>query len=156
MSRCRTGKKGRICVDFGFRPDPLVAVKCWVNDENLYIEKEAYGVGIEIDNTHNFISSQIPEFDRYTCRADSAEPKTISYLQRHGFPRMEGVKKWPNSIQEGIRFIRGFKSVIIGTKLQGLLTTLGYTVIRSINCRVILCQMLLMQIIMPLMQLDML
>jgi len=106
-------------VDFGFRPDPLVAVKCWVHDENLYIEKEAYGVGIEIDNTHNFITKIIPEFDRYTCRADSAEPKTISYLQRHGFPRMEGVKKWPNSIQEGIRFIRGFKSVIIAPSCKG-------------------------------------
>lgn len=106
-------------VDFGFRPDPLVAIKCWVYDETLYIEKEAYGVGIEIDDTHNFICKHIPEFDRYTCRADSAEPKTISYLQRHGFPRMEGVKKWPNSIQEGIRFIRGFKSVIIAPNCKG-------------------------------------
>lgn len=106
-------------VDFGFRPDPLVAIKCWVHDERLYIEKEAYGVGIEIDNTHNFITNHIPEFDRYASRADSAEPKTISYLQRHGFPRMEGVKKWPNSINEGIRFIRGFKSVIIHPSCKG-------------------------------------
>ena len=106
-------------VDFGFRPDPLVAVKCWVNDETLYIEQEAYGVGIEIDDTHSFITRHIPDFDRYVCRADSAEPKTISYLQRHGFPRMEGVKKWPNSIQEGIRFIRGFKSVIIHPSCKG-------------------------------------
>ena len=106
-------------VDFGFRPDPLVAIKCWVHDERLYIEKEAYGVGIEIDDTHNFITKHIPEFDRYASRADSAEPKTISYLQRHGFPRMEGVKKWPNSINEGIRFIRGFKSVIIHPSCKG-------------------------------------
>lgn len=106
-------------VDFGFRPDPLVAVKCWVHDETLFIEKEAYGVGIEIDDTHRFICDVIPEFDQYICRADSAEPKTISYLQRHGFPRMEGVKKWPNSIAEGIRFIRGFKSVIIHPNCKG-------------------------------------
>ncbi len=106
-------------VDFGFRPDPLVAVKCWVHDETLFIEKEAYGVGIEIDDTHRFICNVIPEFDQYVCRADSAEPKTISYLQRHGFPRMEGVKKWPNSIAEGIRFIRGFKSVIIHPNCKG-------------------------------------
>ncbi|QDP67040.1 MAG: putative terminase large subunit [Prokaryotic dsDNA virus sp.] len=106
-------------VDFGFRPDPLVAVKCWVYDETLFVEKEAYGVGIEIDDTHNFITKFIPDFDRYISRADSAEPKTISYLQRHGFPRMEGVKKWPNSVNEGIRFIRGFKSVIIHPSCKG-------------------------------------
>lgn len=106
-------------VDFGFRPDPLVAIKCWVYDETLFVEKEAYGVGIEIDDTHTFITQSIPDFDRYTCRADSAEPKTISYLQRHGFPRMEGVKKWPNSVNEGIRFIRGFKSVIIHPSCKG-------------------------------------
>ncbi len=55
----------------------------------------------------------MPLSRNYVSRADSAEPKTISYLQRHGLPRMEGVKKWPNSILEGIRFIRGYKSVII-------------------------------------------
>jgi phage terminase large subunit len=32
---------------------------------------------------------------------------------------MQGVKKWPNSIQEGIRFIRGFKSVIIAPNCKG-------------------------------------
>tara|TARA_R110002020_G_scaffold41283_1_gene121841 strand:- start:14598 stop:15773 length:1176 start_codon:yes stop_codon:yes gene_type:complete len=106
-------------VDFGFRPDPLVAVKCWVYNDNLYIEKEAYGVGVEIDKTKEFICDTIPEFDKYISRADSAEPKTISYLQRNGLPRMEGVKKWPNSIAEGVRFIRGFNSVIIHPSCKG-------------------------------------
>ena len=80
-------------VDFGFRPDPLVAVKCWVYNDNLYIEKEAYGVGVEIDKTKEFICDIMPEFDKYVRRADSAEPKTISYLQRNGLPRMEGGQK---------------------------------------------------------------
>lgn len=106
-------------VDFGFRPDPLCAVKVWVHDEKLWIEQEAYGVNIEIDQTVDFIKASIPDFERYTSRADSAEPKTISYLQRHGLPRMEGVKKWPNSVDEGIRFIRGFKSVIIHPSCKG-------------------------------------
>lgn len=106
-------------LDFGFRPDPLVAVKCWVYNDNLYIEKEAYGVGIEIDKTKEFICDIMPEFDKYVSRADSAEPKTISYLQRNGLPRMEGVKKWPNSIAEGVRFIRGYKSVIIHPDCKG-------------------------------------
>ena len=108
-------------LDFGFRPDPLCAVKCWVHDENLYIEQEAYGTEIEIDQTFDFITKRMPDFAKHVSRADSAEPKTISYLQRNGFPRMEGVKKWPNSIAEGIRFIRGFKCVIIHPTCTGAL-----------------------------------
>ena len=100
-------------VDFGFRPDPLSAVEVYVHGENVYVRREAYSAGIEIDATANFITERMPLIRNYVSRADSAEPKTISYLQRHGLPRMEGVKKWPNSILEGIRFIRGYKSVII-------------------------------------------
>lgn len=106
-------------VDFGFRPDPLAAVKCWVHDENLYIEKEAYGNEVEIDATVDFIKRRMPEIANYEIRADSAEPKTISYLQRMGLPRIQPVKKWPNSVAEGIRFIRGFKSVIIHPTCTG-------------------------------------
>lgn len=100
-------------VDFGFRPDPLAAVEVYVHGEHIYVRREAYSTGIEIDATSKFIADKMPLITNYVSRADSAEPKTISYLQRHGLPRMEGVKKWPNSILEGIRFIRGYKSVII-------------------------------------------
>lgn len=100
-------------VDFGFRPDPLSAVEVYVHGEHIYIRREAYANNVEIDATAKFITDKMPAIFNYVSRADSAEPKTISYLQRHGLPRMEGVKKWPNSIIEGIRFIRGYKSVII-------------------------------------------
>lgn len=106
-------------IDFGFRPDPLAAVKCWVHDDCLWIEKEAYGNEVEIDQTVAFVTKRMPEIVNYTIRADSAEPKTISYLQRMGFPRIEPVKKWPNSVDEGIRFIRGYKSVIIHPSCTG-------------------------------------
>jgi phage terminase large subunit len=106
-------------MDFGFRPDPLAAVKVWVHDESLWIEKEAYANNVEIDATADFVSRHMPEIAQHVVRADSAEPKTISYLQRHGLPRIEPVKKWPNSVEEGIRFIRGFKSVIIHPRCTG-------------------------------------
>lgn len=100
-------------MDFGFRPDPLCALKVWVADRKVYIEKEAYGANVEIDATADFVLRKIPEFANYVCRADSAEPKTISYLRRNGFPKMEPVKKWPNSVIEGIRWIRGMEAVVI-------------------------------------------
>ena len=100
-------------VDFGFRPDPLAAVRAWVHNDRVWIEHEAYGTEIEIDAMAGFIKARIPDFADYTARADSAEPKTISYAKRHGLPRMDAVKKWPNSVIEGVRFLRGFKEIVI-------------------------------------------
>lgn len=100
-------------IDFGFRPDPLCALRVWVHARKIFIEYEAYAPGIEIDATTDFIAKRIPDFAAHVSRADSAEPKTISYLSRSGLPKIEAVKKWPNSVMEGVRFIRGFEAVVI-------------------------------------------
>lgn len=106
-------------VDFGFRPDPLAAIEVWIHERKVYIRREAYSAKVEIDATCDFISERIPGFSSHTSRADSAEPKTISYLKRHGFPRIEGVKKWPNSVSEGIRFLRGYECIVIHPDCEG-------------------------------------
>lgn len=100
-------------VDFGFRPDPLAAVRVWIHGERVWIEHEAYGSEVEIDGMAAFIVRQMPDFADYVSRADSAEPKTISYAKRHGLPLMEGVKKWPKSVMEGVRFLRSFREIVI-------------------------------------------
>lgn len=100
-------------VDFGFRPDPLAAVKVWVHDDRIWIEHEAYGHEVEIDAMAGYITARVPGFAEHVSRADSAEPKTISYARRNGLPRMEPVKKWPGSVMEGVRWMRGFKEIVI-------------------------------------------
>lgn len=100
-------------VDFGFYPDPLAALRCWRHDDRLWIEWEAYGQRVEIDAMASFISERIPKYADYVSRADSAEPKTISYGQRNGLPRLEPVKKWPNSVIEGIRWMRSHAEIVI-------------------------------------------
>lgn len=100
-------------VDFGFHPDPLAAVRTWVHNDRLWIEYEACGQRVEIDAMAAFICERIPGFADYVSRADSAEPKTISYAKRHGLPRMEPVKKWPNSVIEGIRHMRAYSEIIV-------------------------------------------
>lgn len=100
-------------IDFGFRPDPLCALRVWVHDRKVWIEYEAYSQNVEIDATASFIANRIPRFADYVARADSAEPKTISYLSRSGIPRIEAVNKWPNSVMEGVRFLRGFEAIVI-------------------------------------------
>jgi hypothetical protein len=99
--------------DFGFSQDPTAAVRLWIKDEVLYCEYEAGKVGLELDDTVQFVNGQIPEFDKYVTRWDSARPESISYLKRHGFPSATAVTKWPGSVEDGIGFMRSFRKIII-------------------------------------------
>jgi phage terminase large subunit len=100
-------------VDFGFAQDPTAAVKCWIYQGRLFIEGEAGKVGLELDDTSDFITGNIKDFDQYAIRADSARPESISYLKRHGLPRITGVKKWQGSVEDGVEFIKSFEGITI-------------------------------------------
>lgn len=100
-------------VDFGFSQDPTAGVKCWVFDDKLWVEYDAAKVGLELDSTAPFLIENIPGIDHHAVRADSARPESISYLKRHGIPRIEGAKKGKGSVEDGIQFIRSFKEVVI-------------------------------------------
>lgn len=80
-------------LDFGFAKDPTAAVRCWIFNNDLYIDYCAGQVELELDDTAAFISNRVPNIEKYVVRADSARPESISYLKRHGFPKIEGVKK---------------------------------------------------------------
>lgn len=99
--------------DFGFAQDPTVAVECWVHDDCLYIHLEAGKVGLELDDTGLFFSKRMPGLDRHVIRADSARPESISYLRRHGLPRIEGVKKWQGSVEDGVQHLRSYRRIIV-------------------------------------------
>tara|TARA_R110000782_G_scaffold50196_2_gene108932 strand:+ start:1517 stop:2662 length:1146 start_codon:yes stop_codon:yes gene_type:complete len=103
-------------VDFGFSQDPTTGVKCWVFDGDLYVEYEGGKVGLELDDTTEFLSKTIPHIEKYQSRADSARPESISYLRRHGMPKMEGVKKWPGSVEDGIAHIKSYKKVYVHSR----------------------------------------
>ena len=100
-------------LDFGFAQDPTAAVKCWVHDDRLWIEREAGGVGIEIDKTATAVLSEMPDAHKYIIRADSARPESISYLLRHGLPRIEAVKKWAGSVEDGVAHLRSYAEIVI-------------------------------------------
>jgi len=100
-------------VDFGFAQDPTAASRVWIYDKRLWIEYEAGKVGLELDDTSDFICDRIPDFASYTSRADSARPESISYLKRHGLPKMVGVKKWPGSVADGIAHMKSYEEIII-------------------------------------------
>lgn len=99
--------------DFGFSQDPTAAVEVWVQDEKLYISREAVKVGLELDYTSKFVLDRIPNFDKEVSRWDSARPESISHLKRHGLPRAQSVKKWAGSVEDGIQFLRSFERIVI-------------------------------------------
>lgn len=97
--------------DFGFAKDPNTLVRMFMLDRNLYIEYEAYGIGVELDHMPAFYD-KIPESRKWPIKADSARPETISYLKRQGF-NISAAKKWQGSVEDGITHLRGFKQIII-------------------------------------------
>jgi phage terminase large subunit len=97
--------------DWGFSQDPTTLVRMWIHKRNLYIEFEAYGVGVEITETPALFDN-VPGSRNHTIRADSARPETISYMKRQGFNIM-AAKKGPGSVEDGIAHLRGYEKIII-------------------------------------------
>lgn len=100
-------------LDFGFAQDPTAAVKCWIHANKLYIERESGKVELELDATADYVKKDIPGIERFALRADSARPESISYLRRHGLPKIQGVEKWKGSVEDGIEHIKSYDEVII-------------------------------------------
>lgn len=99
--------------DFGFAQDPTTLVKLWTHGRNLYVEHEAYKIGLELDDTPAHWMRHVPGSERYVVRADSARPESISYLRRHGYPKIEGAKKWAGSVADGIAHLRQYERIVI-------------------------------------------
>lgn len=103
--------------DFGFSNDPAVLGRMFIKDNSLYIDHEAYGVGVEIDDLEVFYDS-VPESRTWEITADSERPDTISHLQRRGF-NIRGAQKGKGSVEDGISFLRGFEKIIIHPRCHG-------------------------------------
>lgn len=98
--------------DFGFAQDPSTLIRCFIHEKKLYIDYEAYGVGVEIDELPQLYRS-VPESDKWPIKADEARPETISYLaKRWGF-NISGAKKWKGSIEDGIAYLKSFDKIVI-------------------------------------------
>jgi phage terminase large subunit len=98
-------------VDFGYAIDPTVMVRCFIQGRELFIDYEAVAVHCEIDNTPQLFR-KIPHSDKWPCTADNARPETISYLKRHGFPRIKESVKGKGSVEDGIEFLKSFDIVV--------------------------------------------
>jgi phage terminase large subunit len=98
--------------DWGFAVDPTALVCMWPHEERLFVEYEAYKVRCDLDDTPALFD-RVPDARKFVIRADSARPETISHMRRHGYPKIQGVKKWPGSVEDGIAHMRQYKEIII-------------------------------------------
>jgi len=96
--------------DWGFSVDPTTLVRMWIDGRKLFIDYEAYGVGVEIDKTPGLFDT-VPGSRDYIITADNARPETISYMRRQGF-NIRPSQKGKGSVEEGIEFLKSYEIII--------------------------------------------
>lgn len=114
--------------DWGYSIDPTVLIRGfvgeWVNGrpaynpdgKTLFITHEKYKVGLEIDDVPEYWdaidASSTGVAREWPIIADSNNPQNISYLRRHGYPRIRAAHKGPNSVMEGVKFLQNYDIVV--------------------------------------------
>lgn len=100
--------------DWGFSTDPNTVIEVYVDTEanRLYVRREIWGLGVEIEDTPRFFQ-RMAGAERYVIRADNARPEVISYMQRHGYRKMKAAEKWPGSIEDGISKLRSYNDIVV-------------------------------------------
>ena len=94
-------------MDWGFTNDPTTLLKAYRYNGELYINELIYQTGL----TNSDIISKLNQLGinrRDTIVADSAEPKSITDLQRAGF-NVQGANKGTDSIINSIDTLKQFK-----------------------------------------------
>jgi phage terminase large subunit len=104
--------------DWGFAADPTAATRSWIYDRCLWIEYESWEIGLELDETAARWHRDIPGIEQYIVRADCSRPDTISYVKRHGIPKLTAAEKWSGSVEDGIAYLRNFDAIIIHQRCQ--------------------------------------
>lgn len=101
----------RFGADWGYAIDPSVLIRCYLVGRRLYVDYEAYQVGCENDLLPELFMT-VPEAEKWPVVADSSRPEHISYMRRHGFPRMSAAIKGANSVEEGISFLQSYEVIV--------------------------------------------
>ena len=101
----------RLGADWGYAADPSVLVRCYIDGRNLYVDYESHMIGCEIDQLPDLFD-RVPDSRKWFITADSSRPETISYMQKHGYPKINRSIKGANSVEEGIEFLKTFDIIV--------------------------------------------
>lgn len=114
----------RLGADFGFSIDPSCLVRCYISGTQLFVDYEAWGLGVEILALPELFRG-VPDAEQWFITADSSRPETISHLRSHGFPRIRGALKGARSVEEGIEFLKGY-DIVVHPRCQHLIDELTH------------------------------
>lgn len=107
----------RMAVDFGYATDPLAFVR-WHYDKKrngIYAIDEYYGQKISNRQLATWLKSK--GYSNDEIFADSAEPKSIAELRNEfGIKHIKGVKKGPDSVEFGERWLDDLDFICIDPK----------------------------------------
>jgi phage terminase large subunit len=116
------GVTHRLGADFGFSVDPSCAVRCHIAGNQIFVDYEAHGYGVEIVNLPALFMA-IPDAEKWWMTADSARPETISHLRNNGFPRITPALKGARSLEEGVEWLKAY-DIIIHPRCRNLIDEL--------------------------------
>lgn len=107
----KKAKRLHFGADFGFAHDPSTLIRQFIIDNTLYIEYEAWGVGVELNEMAEFYDT-VPGSRDWPIKADNSRPETISHIRGAGF-NISAAEKWNGSVQDGIAHLLGFDAIVI-------------------------------------------
>ncbi|OKL37005.1 PBSX family phage terminase large subunit [Domibacillus mangrovi] len=112
-------------MDFGFADSYNALLRMAVDRENLilYIYWEYYKNQTDDEDTAKDIVAF--QKNRWEIRADSADPKTISYFNKKGF-RVKAAKKFQGSRLQYTKKIKRFKKIICSDQCPSTIDELKY------------------------------
>lgn len=98
-------------LDFGFSSDPNAFIRFDIEhaQKKIYIFQELYKTGMQNDELSETLHKVMGPYEYVTC--DSADPRSIDYLNRHGIRAIPAVKG-PDSIVFGIDWLLQYDIVI--------------------------------------------
>ena len=97
--------------DWGFSQDPSTLVRAFIRNQILWIDHEAYGVGVDNEDLPELFDV-VPRVREWPIVGDSQRPDIMSGLRKHGFV-IQGAKKGAGSVEAGVAFLRSFRGVMI-------------------------------------------
>lgn len=94
-------------LDFGFSNDPTGLIQVKIHKQDMYLRELLYRKGLTTPDLDEAMSILIPKSSRTS--ADSADPRTIADLKKRGWHNITPSIKGPDSIVNGINWMKGFK-----------------------------------------------
>jgi hypothetical protein len=94
-------------LDFGFSNDPSALLQVKIHKDSMYWREMLYTKGLTVPELDQAMQFKIPKYSRIS--ADAADPRTIADLKNKGWSNITPSLKGPDSVINGINWIKGFK-----------------------------------------------